>query len=211
MLGLRFLKRTVNHEDRFAYHLYYGDEDGSTGSLVTFFPYPGADGRVGKPQPSAVAFVVPEGSLEYWLDRLADRGAERTERFDERVVSVRDPDGTPIELVAGDVPGAPWTETVSEEAAIRAIHGVTLLSANPYATAAILETLGFDLVAQEGDGFDIVRRATVQGSSISSTSRARSAPRDRERSTTSRYWSEARRSCSSGPTSSRSVITTSRG
>ena len=151
VLGLRFLKRTVNHEDRFAYHLYYGDEGGSTGSLVTFFPYPGDDGRVGKPQPSAVAFVVPEGSLDYWLDRLADRGAERTERFDERVVSVRDPDGTPIELVAGDVPGEPWTETVPEEAAIRAIHGVTLLSANPYATAAILETLGFDLVAQEGD------------------------------------------------------------
>lgn len=150
-LGLRFLKRTVNHEDRLAYHLYYGDRAGSAGSVVTFFPYPGDDGRVGKPQPSAVAFVVPEGSLGYWLDRLADYGAERTERFDERVVRLRDPDGTPLELVAGDAPAEPWTETVPEESAIRAISGVTLLSTDPYATAAALETFGFDLVGQEGD------------------------------------------------------------
>jgi glyoxalase family protein len=104
VLGLRFLKRTVNHEDRFAYHLYYGDGTGSTGSVLTFFPYPGQDdGRVGKPQPSAVALVVPEGSLGYWLDRLADHGVERTERFGERAVRVRDPDGTPLEL-------PPWFE-----------------------------------------------------------------------------------------------------
>lgn len=56
VLGLRFLKRTVNHEDRFAYHLYYGDGAGSTGSVITFFPHPGDDGRVGKSQTSAVAF-----------------------------------------------------------------------------------------------------------------------------------------------------------
>lgn len=156
VLGLRFLKRTVNHEDRFAYHLYYGDGAGSTGSVITFFPYPGDDGRVGKPQPSAVAFAVPEGSLDYWLDRLENHGVERTTRFDERVVRFRDPDGTPLELVTGgptavSSSAVPWTAAVPEEAAIRGIQGVTLLSANPYATAATLETLGFNLVAQEDD------------------------------------------------------------
>lgn len=147
-LGLRFLKRTVNHEDRFAHHLYYG----SPGSVLTFFPYPHGDpGRIGRPQPGAVALSVPEGSLEFWADRLADRDPERVERFGERALRVRDPDGMRLELVASGAGGEPWTERVPREAAIRGIRGVTLLPTNPYATAATLETLGFEAVGQEGD------------------------------------------------------------
>lgn len=151
-LGLRFLKRTVNHEDRFAYHLYYGDARGSAGSVLTFFPYPHDDpGRIGRPQPSAVALSVPEGSLEFWADRLADRDPERVERFDERGLRLSDPDGTVLELIAGEFGGEPWTEGVPREAAIRGLHGVTLWPTNPYATAATLETLGFEGRGQEGD------------------------------------------------------------
>ncbi|KYH27090.1 glyoxalase/bleomycin resistance protein/dioxygenase superfamily protein [Halalkalicoccus paucihalophilus] len=151
-LGLRFLRRTVNHEDRFAYHLYYGDARGTPGSVLTFFPYPHGDpGRIGRPQPSAVALSVPEGSLDYWVDRLAAHDPERTDRFGERVLRVADPDGTRIELVASDLEGEPWTERVPENAAIRGIGGVTLWPTNPYGTAATLETFGFEAVGQEGD------------------------------------------------------------
>lgn len=159
-LGLRFCKRTVNFEDILGYHLYYGDSEATPGTVVTFFPSVEADpGRVGPPQPSAIAFAVPEGSLEYWADRLESHGIDvesstPTTRFDERVLAFTDPDGTPVELVAGTnvtaVGAEPWTESVSESVAIRAIAGVTLDSVNPYATAATLETLGFDRVGQDG-------------------------------------------------------------
>lgn len=152
LLGLRFLRRTVNHEDRFAYHLYYGDGQASPGSVLTFFPYPHGDpGRIGRPQPSAVALSVPEGSLDYWADRLAAHDPEWVERFDEHGLRLADPDGTRLELIANDSEGVPWTERVPESTAVRGIYGVTLLPTNPYGTAATLETFGFEAVGQKGD------------------------------------------------------------
>ncbi|WP_246999189.1 VOC family protein [Halosolutus gelatinilyticus] len=158
-VGLRFCKRTVNFEDILGYHLYYGDAIGSPGTVVTFFPTAAADpGRVGSPQPTALAFAVPEGSLGYWTDRLETRGIDVAERsrFDERTLSFADPDGTPIELVAVAADSEPrgtepWIDgPIPESAAVRGIRGVTLDSVNPYATAATLETLGFDRGGQEG-------------------------------------------------------------
>jgi glyoxalase family protein len=154
VLGLRLVKRTVNHEDVLRYHLYYGNGDGSLGSLLTSFPYPGdPPGRLGKPGIAAVGFVVPPDSLGYWADRLASRGVDVAgpeRRFDERVLRFADPDGTRVELVTGESPLDPWRAgPVPERAAVRGLHGVTVLPANPYATASTLETLGFDLVAEE--------------------------------------------------------------
>jgi glyoxalase family protein len=154
VLGLRVVKRTVNHEDVLRHHLYYGNGDGSLGSLFTAFPYPGdPPGRVGKPQVAAIGFVVPPDSLGYWADRLGSHGVEVADperRFDERVLRVEDPDGTRVELVAGESSLDPWTGgPVGVESAIRGIHGVTVLPVNPYATASTLETLGFDLVGEE--------------------------------------------------------------
>ncbi|WP_255170269.1 VOC family protein [Natrononativus amylolyticus] len=155
-LGLRFLVHTVNFEDVLMAHLYYGDDAGSPGSVVTFFPTPTADpGRVGKPQVSAVGFAVPAGSLSYWADRLAAAGHPvegPTERFDERVLSTTDPDGTRVELAAAAPVSEPRLEgPVPDRASIRGLAGVSVLSANPYATASVLETLGFGRVGQEGD------------------------------------------------------------
>ena len=158
VLGLRLVKRTVNHEDVLRHHLYYGNGDASLGSLLTSFPYPGdPPGRLGKPQVAAVGFVVPDDSLDYWADRLAAHGIEhrREERFDERVLRFEDPDGTRVELVTGESSLDPWTEgSVTVESAIRGIHGVTTLPANPYATASTLETLGFDLVGEAAEPAD---------------------------------------------------------
>ncbi|MGZ0745857.1 VOC family protein [Haloparvum sp. AD34] len=163
-LGLRLVKRTVNYEDMLQHHLYFGDARGTPGTVFTVFPDPHGDpGRLGRPQPSATAFAVPEGSLDFWADRLADHGVEftRVERFGEDLLTFSDPAGTPLELVAVADAGTgqagtregptPWTELVPEHAAIRRIRGVTLLPVNPYATASALELLGFEHVDGVGD------------------------------------------------------------
>ena len=156
VLGLRLVKRTVNHEDVLRHHLYYGNGTGALGSLFTSFPYPGdPPGRLGKPQVAAVGFVVPPGSLDYWADRLVSHGvdARHGERFDESVLRFEDPDGTRVELAAGESALDPWESgPVPVASAIRGLHGVTVLPTNPYATASTLETLGFDLVGEEPNG-----------------------------------------------------------
>jgi glyoxalase family protein len=156
VLGLRLVKRTVNQEDILRYHLYYGNGDASLGTLLTCFPYPGdPPGRIGKPQPSAVGFVVPPDALGYWADRLGTHGVDVTgpeRRFDGAVLRFEDPNGTRVELVGGESPVEPWTGgSVPVESGIRGLHGVTVLPVNPYATASTLETLGFDLVGEESE------------------------------------------------------------
>ncbi len=75
VLGLRMVKRTVNFDDSTTYHLYYGDEVGRPGTIITFFPWPGApQGRVGAGQATATSFAIPEGALGYWRERLARHG-----------------------------------------------------------------------------------------------------------------------------------------
>ena len=156
VLGLRFVKRTVNFDDPTTYHLYYGDRVGTPGTALTFFPFAGAGpGRVGPGQAGATAFVVPPGSVDFWWDRLADRGVEvtpPTTRFDETVLGFRDPDGLPLELVVGESDSEPWADgPVPGSHGLRGFHGVTLHSAAPAATGDVLETLGFDETARDGD------------------------------------------------------------
>jgi glyoxalase family protein len=154
LLGLRFVKRTVNFDDKFSYHLYYGDREATPGTLLTCFPYPhGESGRIGRPQPRSVAFTVPEGASEFWSERLESRGVdvEETERFGDPTVRFRDHDGLRIALVETDSPRPPATDAIPAEYAIRNLHSVTLLSTSVYHTAATLEVLGYELVDQEGD------------------------------------------------------------
>jgi glyoxalase family protein len=155
VLGLRLVKRTVNFDEKFVPHRYYGDADGSPGSLLTFFPYRrGRTGRVGKPQPSATAFTIPPGAVDYWYDRLDSRGIaveEPHERFGQPVVEFRDHDGLPVELVAHETDRPPVTDSIPPEYALRGLHSVTLLSSSVFRTAAALEVLGLSLIDQEGD------------------------------------------------------------
>ncbi|WP_435062845.1 VOC family protein [Halobaculum sp. EA56] len=154
-LGLRLVKRTVNHEDVLRYHFYYGNGAGDLGTVYTCFPYPNEPpGRRGRPQITAASFAVPEGSLDYWRDRLGARGvdAERADRFDDAVLRFEDPAGTRLELVGADQPVEPWTDGgVPADAAIRGLHGVTALPTNPFATASVLDTLGLAYEGEEGD------------------------------------------------------------
>lgn len=157
LLGLRLVKRTVNFDDPGTYHLYYGDETGRPGSLMTFFPWPGARlGRQGTGQASVTAFSIPRSSIGYWVERLV-RSSLRFDgparRMHEQVISLRDPDGLLLELVAderGD-PRTPWSlGPVPAEHAIRGFHSVTLWTDGRGPTErALIETLGFAPVADE--------------------------------------------------------------
>lgn len=156
LLGLRLVTRTVNQEDMLRHHLFYGNETGDSGTVLTCFPYPNEQpGRVGKPQISAVAFTVPPESLAYWQARLGNAGVAVNgpfERFGDRVLRFEDPDGTNVELVEGESSSKPWTGgSVPAEHAIRSVHSVTLLPMNPYTTGGLLETLGFDLEGEKTD------------------------------------------------------------
>src|ERR1700739_1932908 len=97
VLGLRFVKRTINFDDPGTYHFYFGDDAGSPGTILTFFPWPNATrGSVGAGETSATAFSIPAGSLKFWEDRLlaARVPVEHLEdRFGDAVLSFSDPDG----------------------------------------------------------------------------------------------------------------------
>ena len=158
VLGLRLVKRTVNFDDEYTYHLYYGDELGTPGTVLTFFPFEGAaSGRVGAGQVGATAFAVPPGSVDYWTDRFESEGVEfdaPEEQFGETVVAFRDHDGQPMELVAADGGREiePWDGgPVPTEHAIRGFHSVTLNSASSDVTASVLETMGYEEIDAEAD------------------------------------------------------------
>jgi glyoxalase family protein len=159
-LGLRLVKKTVNFDDPGTYHLYYGDETGNPGTIMTFFPWPLARrGTRGAGQATVTSFSVPQGSLGYWTERLERQGVlfeSPRERFDEEVMTLFDPDGLQLELVAraGD-PRAPWEGgPVPAEHAVRGFEGTTLTEWNPEITSELLTgTLGFRPVAQSGDRF----------------------------------------------------------
>jgi glyoxalase family protein len=156
VLGLRLVKQTVNFNEKFTRHLFYGDETGSPGTALTFFPYPAEEaGRPGKPQISTAALTIPSNSVSYWQERLAEHDITVEgpfDRFDETVLRFSDPDGTRLELVTGESDVEPWADgPIPTQHAIRGIHGVTLLSTSVFITASVLETLGFELRDQAGD------------------------------------------------------------
>lgn len=159
VLGLRLVKRTVNFDDPRSYHLYYGDELGRPGSILTFFAWPGAyRGRIGQPQVSSTAFSIPKGSMSFWKQRLEANGivAEHVcARFAEEVLLFADFDGMQIELIATDDGRAPWaTGPVPAEHAIRGFHGVTLSESDQELTAEVLtKTMGFVAAGTEGNRF----------------------------------------------------------
>lgn len=167
-LGLRLVKRTVNFDAPDVYHLYYGDETGTPGSILTFFPWPGAPrGRHGTGQAVTTSFSVPEGSLGWWKQRLEGLAVDvawATTRSREEALALTDPDGLLIELVAhpGADPRPPWEDgPVAPEHAVRGLHSVTLSESGFDDTAELLEnTMGFRLVEEEGNRF---RFATGQG------------------------------------------------
>ncbi len=158
LLGLRLVKLTVNFDDPGTYHLYYGDDTGSPGSLLTFFPWPGAPGgRRGVGQTTAVSFSIPAEAMDYWFERLSRAGVRMEKpatRFGRHVLTFYDPDDLQLELVAGQDPRTGRQDgPVPPEHAIRGLHSVTLAQAELERTNALLAEMGFRPVGQEGNRF----------------------------------------------------------
>lgn len=159
-LGLRLVKRTVNFDDPGTYHLYYGDEVGAPGTILTFFPWAGVPrGRVGTGQVSVVSLSVPAHSGPYWLERAKEFGVPAEQvagPFGESPIRLADLDGMAIELVPSSVPHIkPWKGSpVPVEHAIQGVHNLTLYEVSLEATDALLTgQLGYRQIAQEGDRY----------------------------------------------------------
>lgn len=158
VLGLRFVKKSVNQDDPGTYHLYYGDNVGSPGTALTFFPWAGLRrGRPGTGQAYATAFSVPAGSLAYWQERLTRLNVpvEPVQtRFGEAALPFADPDGMRLELIASaeSDPRLPApSPDVPAEFALRGFHSSTLALTDASATAALLTTtMGYRLAQTEG-------------------------------------------------------------
>jgi glyoxalase family protein len=167
VLGFRLVKRTVNFDDPTTYHFYFGDEVGTPGSLLTFFPWPNARrGRQGAGQVAVVSLAIMPNSLGFWLDQLLKHQVEfepPVARFeDEKVIAFRDPDGMMLELVAH--PSAErrtgWGgSTIPAEHAIRGIYSVTLWEEGLTRTAELLtERFGFRPTREQGSIYRYVSR-----------------------------------------------------
>lgn len=163
VLKLRMVKLTVNYDDPTTYHFYFGDEQGRPGTILTFFPWPGAyRGRIGSGQASAIAFTGAKGSLDHWQDRLTSYGVQeivRYKRFDEDVLSFTDPDGLPLEIVASD-------ESSSADC-LSGFHSVSLSEEGYESTARLLtETMGYTLHGNEGNRFRYVSASPGMGTTL---------------------------------------------
>jgi catechol 2,3-dioxygenase-like lactoylglutathione lyase family enzyme len=156
-LGMRLVKLTVNYDDPGTYHLYYGDELGRPGSLLTFFPWTGGrPGRQGTGQINGIGLAIPPASLGYWVERLLSRGVRYegpARRFGEQVLAFADPDGLLLELIAtprvADLEG--WRDgPVPAEHAVRGVHGVTIWEDGDAGSADFLTgRMGFEQRAEE--------------------------------------------------------------
>ncbi len=156
VLGLRLVKKTINFDAPEVYHLYFGNEAGSPGTIITFFPWATSrKGRIGGGQVGVTSYVVPMGALDFWRERFEKFriSTTQTSRFGERLLQLEDPDGLRIELVERDAgPSSRWAfGGVPENKAIKGFGGALLFSTAPERTAFALErVMGLSKVSEEG-------------------------------------------------------------
>lgn len=159
VLGLRMVKKTVNFDDPETYHFYFGDEAGSPGSILTFFPWEGMrPGRTGSGMATEIGYSVPEGSFKFWEDRFQQFGINHNfikERFGEQYLSFKDPDGLDIALFVPtekDDRIAWTTDEVKSAVALKGFHTITLTLNKIKPTADILtEVFDYKFLGQEGN------------------------------------------------------------
>lgn len=157
VLGLRLVKKTVNFDDPGTYHLYFGDEGGNPGTIITFFPWADAyQGRIGDGQVGVTSYVVPVGAMRFWEKRLVKFNVafRKTERFGETYLQFDDPHGLHLEIVEREkgVKNSWQFGEVTPDVAIKGFGGATLYSKDPKRTASLLEdVMGLEIVGTEGE------------------------------------------------------------
>jgi glyoxalase family protein len=167
VMGLRLVKKTVNFDDPGTYHFYYGNENGTPGTILTFFPWEGIrQGRAGTGMATDIGYSVPAGSLGFWQNRFKEFKVKTDaveETFGEQVLPFRDPDGLRIRLVIPKTMDErkPWeTSDVHASVATKGFHNVVLTLQKIEPTAEILtDILGYTLQSQEGDRYRYVTDA----------------------------------------------------
>lgn len=173
ILGLRMVKKTVNFDDPGTYHFYFGDEAGTPGTILTFFPWERVKkGKSGSGMATAIGYSVPQGSLSFWSDRFKKFDVKVTDtgtRFDEQYLSFEDPDGLLLTLIVpnGKDERKPWeTDEVDHSVATRGFHNISLTLKSIKETAAVLtDVFGYKFSAQEGNRYryitDAVENAAI--------------------------------------------------
>ena len=156
-LGLRRVKKTVNFDAPDVYHLYYGDEVGSPGSVMTYFPFPNiGKGSRGAGEVAETVFSVPKGSLSFWRERLSGRrvsNLKEEESFGEKRLRFAGPDGDGFALteVSDDARPAFDGGPVSADDGVHGFHGVTMRLRDGGATGELLRFMGYEQVDRQGD------------------------------------------------------------
>ncbi|GEJ44798.1 ring-cleaving dioxygenase [Chryseobacterium sp. ON_d1] len=166
VLGVRLVKKTVNFDDPGTYHFYFGNENGTPGTILTFFPWEGiGKGTNGSGMATHIGYSVPKGSLEFWKSRLQDFNVnvEEGEVFGEKMISFTDPDGLQLQFIepSGDDNRKVWTtDDIKEENALKGFHNVTLTLKKADPTIKVLtDILGYDLKKQEGGRYRLATDA----------------------------------------------------
>ncbi len=153
LLGLRLVKKTVNFDAPDVYHLYYGDERGAPGSILTFFEFPeAARGRAGAGMIHRLRWRVgSRESLEFWAERLEPEGVQLDSSGGDQVLRFTDPEGLGLELAVvetADPPLVAWADDIPSEHALQGFDGVRVYGAAPERENRLLtEALGFMLTA----------------------------------------------------------------
>ena len=159
ILGQRLVKKTVNFDAPEAYHLYFADEIGTPGSVLTFFAWPNMKrGMRGNGETASVAYNVPAGSLGFWQDHLKRNGIPTLpveQRFGEEVLAFDDPDGMQVELVAaGAADEIHFWEAgpIPQVHALSGFHSVTLWLNEIEPTADLLiNQMGYTFAERAGN------------------------------------------------------------
>lgn len=172
-LGLRMVLKTVNQDDPGSYHLFYANGSGQPGSSITFFPWPMAvQAKYGTGETTKISFSVPENSFGFWAEHFGSLGIDfdgPVSRFGRQIISFKDPDGLPLELVedsrSDNIPGQK-TARIPEDTSIRGFWGATLHLNQWNETVRILEdVLGFQK-SNENENLLLLETAASLGHSI---------------------------------------------
>ena len=164
-LGLRRVKKTVNFDAPEVYHLYYGDEQGTPGSIMTYFPFGRMPrGQRGVGEVGTTEFAIPKGALGYWKTRLAEKGVtglSESTLFGAARLAFDGPDGDGLALVEDEPRGRhPWTgEDVPNDAGIFGFRGARFSLRDGAATGELLRFMGY----QKGDSADGITRYVIEG------------------------------------------------
>ncbi|PSL34796.1 ring-cleaving dioxygenase [Chitinophaga ginsengisoli] len=173
-LGLRFVKKTVNFDDPGTYHFYFGDEHGTPGSILTFFPWEGIGrGQTGTGMATEIGYSVPAGSLDFWVERFKTHNVTHgpiAERFGEQYLPFEDPDGLKLNLIVSktaDNRQAWETAEVKAAHATKGFHSIVLTLRSIGPTASILtEVLGYKFLEQDGNRHRFVTDAIPEANIV---------------------------------------------